>query len=61
MIAEAIGHRKLARGKPTLVPEREAAVVRKAAELANEMGLPEEEIRKLMWILIGLSRKHQQG
>ena len=59
-LGQQIGMEKQLSGAPVLAPDREAAVVRKAAELANELDLPEEDIRKVMWILIGISRKLQQ-
>ena len=59
-LGQLIGVEKQQAGKPVLAPDREAAVVRKAAELASDLELPEEDIRKVMWILIGISRKLQQ-
>jgi len=59
-LGQQIGVEKQLSGQPVLAPDREAAVVRKAADLAAELELPEEDIRKVMWILIGISRKLQQ-
>jgi len=51
---------KRAAGLPTLAPAQEAAVVRRAAALAREAGLPEEDVRDLFWIIIGLTRRAEQ-
>lgn len=48
-------------GLPTLDPEQEARVVRRAAEFAREMSLPEEEVRDLLWRIIVLTRRSQDG
>ncbi len=45
---------------PTLDPGQEAAVVRRAAALAREGGLPEEAVRDLFWHLVGLTRRAEQ-
>lgn len=58
-IARAIGQLKAEAGKPITDPPREAALVAKAAKLAREAGLPEEEIRALYWQLVSLSRHVQ--
>lgn len=46
-----------AAGLPTLDPEREAVVVRRAGALAREVGLDAEDVRYLFWHLVGLSRR----
>lgn len=58
-LAREVGVAKRALGLPTLDPQREAAVVRRAGELAREAGLDDEEVRYLFWHLIGLSRRAQ--
>lgn len=59
-IARRIGDLKEAAGQPVLDPSREAAVVRRAAERAREVGLDEEAVRELFWRLVGLSRRTQR-
>ena len=46
-------------GLPTLDPAREAAVVRRAGELARDAGLDGDDVRYIFWHLIGLSRRAQ--
>jgi chorismate mutase len=58
--ARDIGDLKRAAGQPSLDPAREAAVVRRAAELALEHGLPGEPVRAFFWQLIGLCRRAQE-
>jgi chorismate mutase len=58
-VARDVGVAKRALGLPTLDPAREAAVVRRAGELARDAGLPDEDVRYLFWHLIGLSRRAQ--
>ena len=58
-LARRLGQLKGEAGLPTLDPTREAAVVRRAGEIARAAGLPEEEIREIFWHLIGLSRRAQ--
>ncbi len=41
---------------PLVDPAQEAAVVRRAAVFARESGLPVEEVRQLLWQVIGLCR-----
>lgn len=50
---------KHAAGMPLLDPPREAAVVRRAAALAREAGLPDEEVREIFWRVIALCRALQ--
>jgi chorismate mutase len=57
--AREIGEHKRGLALPTLDPAREAAVVRRAGELAREAALPEEEVRAIYWQIIGLARKTQ--
>ena len=58
-LARAVGEAKRAADIPTLDPAREAAVVRRAAELARESGLCEDDVRCIFWQLIGISRRAQ--
>lgn len=50
------GLKRLA-GLPTLDPAQEAAVIRRAATLARDAGLPVEETRDLFWQVVGLTRR----
>jgi chorismate mutase / prephenate dehydratase len=58
-LARSIGSAKRAADLPTLDPAREAAVVRRAASLARENGLEEDDVRWIFWHLIGLARRAQ--
>lgn len=60
-LARAIGAAKRAAGIPTLDPAREAAVVRRAAALARDHELDEEDVRAVFWKLIASARRAQQG
>jgi chorismate mutase len=51
---------KRAAGLPTLDPAQEAAVIRRAAALARDANLPEEDVRDLFWLIIGLTRRAEQ-
>jgi chorismate mutase len=57
--ARSLAEMKGAAGMPTLDPAQEATVIRRAAALARESGLPEEETRDLFWVLVGLTRRAQ--
>lgn len=59
-IVRRIGEVKEALGQPVLDPAREAAVVRRAAEAAREVGLDDETVRDIFWRLVGLSRRTQR-
>jgi chorismate mutase len=60
-LAADIGAAKRALGRPTLDPVREAAVVRRAAELARDAGLADEEaVRAIFWQLMALARRAQE-
>jgi chorismate mutase len=58
-VAREIGDAKRAAGAGTLDPAREVAVVRGAVERARRLGLPEEPVRELFWILVRLCREAQ--
>jgi chorismate mutase len=58
-LARKVGPLKQALGMPILDPPREAAIVRRAAELAREAGLPADDVRYVFWHLVGLSRRVQ--
>ncbi len=57
--ARAVGRAKRQAGLPTLDPRREAAVVRRAADLGRAAGLPGEAVRDIFWHVIGLCRRAQ--
>jgi chorismate mutase len=48
---------KRAAGLPTLDPPQEATVIRRAAQLAREAGLPAEDVRDVFWKLVALTRR----
>lgn len=58
-VAREIGRAKRVAGMNTLDPAREAAVVRRAGEMAREVGLDDEVVRRIFWQLIALSRSVQ--
>ena len=58
-LARQVGPIKHALGIPTLDPPREAAIVRRAGELAREAGVDDEGVRYLFWHLVGLCRRAQ--
>ena len=58
-LARQVGKAKREHDLPILDPAREAAIVRRAGELAREAGLADEDVRYLFWHLIGLSRRAQ--
>lgn len=58
-LARRIGRLKQDAGMSLVHPAREAAVVRRAGELAREQGLDDEAVRELFWRLIEMSRKAQ--
>lgn len=55
-----IGALKARLGLPVLNPSREAAVVRRAAELARERGVDEELTRDIIWRIIASAREEQE-
>jgi chorismate mutase len=58
-LARRVWPLKQALGMPVLDPPREAAVVRRAGELAREAEVGEEEVRAVFWHLVGLCRGAQ--
>lgn len=58
-VAREIGGAKREAGAATLDPAREVAVVRGAVERARRLGLPDEPVRELFWILVRLCRDVQ--
>ena len=58
-VARQIGRAKREAGITTLDPAREAVVVRRAGELARELTLDDEAVRRIFWQLIALSRSVQ--
>ena len=60
-LAREVGGLKKVTAQPLLDPAREAAVVRRAAELAAEHQLPVEPVRAIFWQLIGLCRTAQHS
>ena len=59
-LARQLGPIKRSEGLSTLDPEREAAVIRHSAELARSHNLPDEDIRRIFWHVIALSRQAQR-
>ena len=57
--ARDVGRAKRMHGLGIMDPAREAAVVRRAVELARAEQLEEEDIREIFWHIIGLSRRAQ--
>ena len=58
-LAREIGEVKEALGLPVTDPQREAAVVRRAAERARAEGLDEELIRTVIWQVMSTARSRQ--
>ncbi len=58
-LVREIGKVKAHMGFPVTDPRREAAVVRRAAEMARAAGLDEELIRNLIWKIMSSSRVQQ--
>lgn len=56
-----VGRRKASRGLPVLDPGREAAVVRKVARKARELGVDEELVRDVIWRIIAAARAEQEN
>jgi chorismate mutase len=60
-VALAIGRAKQTLGLPVLDPQQEAKVVRRAAEIARELGVDEELTRDVIWRIIAAARDAQEG
>ena len=58
-LVREIGDLKSRLGVPVTDPGREAAVVRRAAELARAEGLDEELVRSLIWSIMSAARSEQ--
>lgn len=56
-----IGRAKEALGLPVLDPPQEARVVRRAAEIARELGVDEEMTRDVLWRIIASARDVQES
>lgn len=56
-----VGRRKASMGLPVLDPGREAAVVRKVAVKARELGVDEELVRDVIWRIIAAARAEQEN
>lgn len=54
-----IGARKAELGLPVMDPAREAAVIRRAVDLAREKGVDEELIRDVIWRIMASARQEQ--
>jgi chorismate mutase len=59
LAAREVGRAKRNAGLAIMDPAREAAVVRRAVELARAQGLDEEDVREIFWHIIGMSRRAQ--
>jgi chorismate mutase len=59
-LAREVGAVKRSAGLPRLDPAREASVVRHGTELARGVGLDEEEVREILWRVVGLCRRAQE-
>jgi len=60
-LALEIGRTKEALGRPVLDPPQEAKVVRRAAEVARDLGIDEELTRDIIWRIIAAARDAQEG
>lgn len=56
-----IGEAKSRMGLPVLDPSREAAVVRRAAEIARSRGVDEELVRDVIWRIMASAREAQKN
>jgi len=56
-----IGRTKKELDLPVMDPAQEARVVRRAAELARELGVDEELVRDVVWRIIASARDAQEG
>ena len=60
-VALQIGRAKQTLGLPILDPQQEAKVVRRAAEIARDLGVDEELTRDVIWRIIAAARDAQEG
>jgi chorismate mutase-like protein len=60
-LAVEVGKRKQALGLPIMDPQQEAKVVRRAAEIARDLGVDEELTRDVIWRIIAAARAVQEG
>ena len=60
-LALEVGRVKEAKGLPVMDPAQEAKVIRRAAELAREMGVDEELVRDIVWRIMAAARDVQEG
>ena len=51
----------LSLGNPVMDPPQEAKVVRRAAEIARDLGVDEELTRDVIWRIIAAARDAQDG
>ena len=58
-LAIDIGQAKGALGLPVMDPPQEAKVVRRAAEIARDLGVDEELTREVIWRIIAAARDAQ--
>jgi chorismate mutase len=58
-LAKEVAVAKRAAGVPMVDPAREAQVVRHAGELARDAGLPDDDVRRIFWQIVDLSRRTQ--
>ena len=56
-----VGRTKQEHGLPVLDPQQEAKVVRRAAEIARDLGVDEELTRDVIWRIIAAARAVQEG
>ena len=56
-----VGQTKAELHLPVMDPSQEARVVRRAAELARELGVDEELVRDVIWRIIASARDAQEG
>lgn len=59
-LAILIGRAKQTLGLPILDPKQEAKVVRRAAEIARNLGVDEELTRDVIWRIIAAARAVQE-
>ncbi|HVX41843.1 MAG TPA: chorismate mutase [Gemmatimonadaceae bacterium] len=60
VLGKRTGELKRLAGMPILDPTREAAVIRRVANVAREAGLPPEPVREVFWQIVGMSRRAQE-